>query len=164
MKQYQIDGNTFTLRVKKSPVFIRGVLFLFTFLFFTIPPAGAILYFYEATSFRAAFLFGAFIFGIFGFYLLRVSLWNTYGREIITITDTQIQYTAHYGWFKDRRKPMVYNGPIRYTMEQHGYDEDKIGQLIIHTDNEPLDCVTKMPMAQLEELIRKLEASDFTKK
>src|SRR5690554_7495025 len=81
MKQYQIEGNKLILKVKKSPLFIRIIFFTVAILFFIMPLAGMLMYISLGNGFHIGFLMGFFFFGIMGFYILRMALWNTYGRS-----------------------------------------------------------------------------------
>ncbi|MCA1763114.1 MAG: SoxR reducing system RseC family protein [Flavobacteriales bacterium] len=86
MKQFHLNGRELTLTVKRAPLFIRGMLFLFAFLSFIMPLVGMILYMAFGYGFHFGFLIGLFIFGLLGFYLLRVALWNTLGIEILVFS------------------------------------------------------------------------------
>lgn len=101
------------------------------------------------------YLIGLFFFGLLGFYMLRVTLWNTYGKETITFENNNITYIADYGWFKDGKKQIEFKKPLMYSIRQIGYEDDNKGGLVMGLE-EPFMCVTKMPNAELEELIEKL--------
>lgn len=124
-KQYQLEGHELILRVKKAPVFIRGVLFLFAFLFFAMPISGMTEYVVSGNDFHVAFLFGLVIFGILGFYLLRIALWNTHGSESISFSTNHISYAADYGWFKDAKKQQETEPPVAFSIQQIGYEEEE---------------------------------------
>jgi hypothetical protein len=159
MNRYQIDKNQLRLLVKKSPLFIRVTLYFFTALFFLMPLVafliGALIY-----GFHIAYFIGIFFFAILGLYMLRISLWNTYGKEIITYQDNKINYTADYGWFKDKIKTLALEGTIKFQVVPYQYEDDVLARLIITTENDGLVCVTKMPFGELNEVI----ASDWVKK
>lgn len=160
MKQYQLNGNILTLNVKKAPLFVRSVMFLFAFLFFLMPLMGIIIYMARGYGFHIGFLFMLFFFGILGFYMLRMALWNTYGNEIITLNKNQINHTADYGWFKDSKKPKEIKTPIVYSIRKIGYEDDCTGGLVIGLEEPNIVCVTKMPVKELQELIAKLNEDD----
>ncbi len=162
MNQYIITENTLILKVKKSPVFIRSILFLFSFLFFVLPIVGMAGYIFMRKGFHASFLFGIFFFGLLGFYLLRISLWNTYGKEEITFNGNQVSYVADYGWFKDSLKTKEIN-IITYSIRPIGYEDDNEGALVIGECESTIECVTKMPISDIEKLIEKLKEVDFKK-
>jgi len=163
MKQYQLNGNVLTLNVKKAPAFLRSVMFLFAFLFFIMPLAGMVLYMAIGNGFHIGFLFGMFFFGLMGFYLLRIALWNTYGNEVISITKNHINYIADYGWFKDGKKQNEITAPIVYSIRQIGYEDDNTGGLVIGLEEPYIICATKMPIDELQELIAKLNNIDNNK-
>jgi len=160
-KQYELNTNVLVLRVKKAPLFVRSVMFFFSFLFFLLPLTGMILAITMGKGMHFGFIIGMFVFGVLGFYMLRISLWNTFGKEIITFENTNITYIADYGWFKDGKKQKEYKKPLIYTIRQIGYKEDNEGGLVIELE-EPILCVTKMPNAELGELIDILNDLDIT--
>ncbi|MDO5980003.1 hypothetical protein [Flavivirga spongiicola] len=47
--------------------------------------------------------------------------------------------------------------PLTFSIKQAGYEEDKKGTLIIGTDDSCIQCVTKMSILEIEELIEKLK-------
>ena len=98
------------------------------------------------------YLVALFLFGLIGFYLLRVSLWNTYGKETIELKTPNITYEANYGWFKDGKRS-INSELINYGIMPVGYEEDEKGVLIIGNDKDKIESVVKMPISQIEELI-----------
>lgn len=155
MKQFEINGNNLTLRVQKSPVFIRTVFFVFTFLFFALPLMGVVFSILSGGGFHVGFLIGLGLFGLMGFYLLRVSLWNTYGCETICFAGHKVNYQADYGWFRDGKKEKEIV-PLCFSVKPIGYEEDHKGVLIIGKGESIIESVTKMPVTELEELINAL--------
>nr|WP_299202434.1 hypothetical protein [uncultured Brumimicrobium sp.] len=162
MKQYQIEGNKLILKVKKSPLFIRIIFFTVAILFFIMPLAGMLMYISLGNGFHIGFLMGVFFFGIMGFYILRMALWNTYGKETITFNKDQIKYIADYGWFKDGSTSVKTPDSIDYSIRNIGYEDEHKGALIIGGGERPIFCVTKMKNEEINELIEVL-LSDISK-
>ncbi len=153
MKQYEIEGNTLTLRVKKGPIIIRSVLFLIAFLFFVAPLISIAVAASNKSGLKLGHILGPILFGLMGFYLLRLALWNTYGKEIITFDNSSLNYIADYGWFKDGRKHKPLDDEIEFTIQKVGYEEDYKGKLLINFSKDQLQCVTVMSVYELEMLI-----------
>ncbi|MBD0831126.1 hypothetical protein [Aestuariibaculum sediminum] len=145
-----------TLKVKKAPLAIRCAMFLFAFACFVLPLSGVVMSIYEGQGFHFGFLIGLFLFGLLGFYLLRLSLWNTYGQETIKFETGSIDYEANYGWFKDGKKQIGYNNLVFYV-NKIGYDEDKTGSITIDNREDYIVSVVKMPVSKVENLITELE-------
>lgn len=157
MTQHELKNRELMLKVKPSPLFIRAIMFLFTFLFFLLPISGMILSLSMGNGFHIGFLFGMGFFGVMGFYLLRMTLWNTYGVEIITFENSKVTYEANYGWFKDGKKTKEMN-PIVFSIKPIGYEEENKGVLIIGTDDLTIECTTKMSIDEISLLITKLNS------
>lgn len=156
MKQYDFKEKTIILRVRKSPIFVRGIMFFFAFASCILPLTGIILAISSGKGFHIGFLIGLFFFGLIGFYLLRISLWNTYGEETIKLQKSTIEYEANYGWFKDGKKRINFNNPA-FSINKIGYEEDKTGILVIEEDTKKIESVVKIPISQIEELIEKIK-------
>lgn len=158
MNQIEWNNNTLTLRVKKSPVFIRGLLF-FVFVFTAIIPIVAfVLNFINGNEFRLMSVFSLIFFGFLSFRVLRVALWNTYGKEIIVFSNNKIVYTTDFKWFKDKVKEYEFK-KLSFTSARIGYEENEEGLLIIHIDSDSeiqLNTVTKIKLPQLTCLIHQL--------
>lgn len=156
MNQYLIENNILTLKVKKSPLFILIVMYLFSFLFFILPIMGLTFALVNGSDFHIGFLFGIFFFGLMGFYLLRLTLWNTFGKELLIFNENQISYIIDYGWFKDSLKTKEIASKT-YSIKQIGYDDDDEGVLVIENDNEKIECVTKISINEIKQLIIELK-------
>jgi hypothetical protein len=112
----------------------------------------------SGNGFHFGFLIGIGIFGLIGFYLLRVFLWNSYGKETISFNNNNITYEADYKWFKDGKKTKEINSP-NFSIKPIGYEDENFGVLIINSENDTLESVVKIPNDQLEELISKLKTT-----
>lgn len=156
MQQFDLRTNKLYLKVRKTPLIIRAIFFALAFSFFILPIISLAL----STSNGDGLKFGHFIFvgvfGLMGFYLLRISLWNTYGNETIEISANKIIYEADYGWFKDGRKEIT-NIELIYSIKSIGYEEENKGVLVIGSNETKIESVVKIPIPQLEELIKKLK-------
>jgi hypothetical protein len=131
---------------------VRIIMFFFAFAFFLFPVLGTIVGILTGGGLEIGYFIGIGIFGLMGFYLLRVSLWNTYGEETIEILSDRVIYEASYGWFKDGKKEIIISVP-KYSFKSVGYEEDNEGVLVISDGESQLESVVKMPMEQIEALL-----------
>lgn len=153
MTQYNLKGETLILRVKKAPIIVSVMLFALAFVSFILPLTGLIFGVFMGHGFHFGYLIGLFLFGLIGYYLLRVSLWNTYGQEILKFGRSTIVYQADYGWFKDGAQHISRKDVICYT-EKLGYEADDTGVLIITNTTEAIRSVVKMPTSEIETLLK----------
>ena len=156
MKQFVIEDNKLTLLIKKSPFLVRLIFFPISFLFFILPIGGMVAYLVSGNEFHIGFLFGIFISSLLGIYMLRITLWNTFGKEVIIFNNSKVTYTADYGWFKDSLKSKVINS-ISFSILNVGYEEDNTGVLFIGDKESNIESVAKLPINELEDLIKELK-------
>lgn len=155
MKQTNFFDNILELNVRKSPIVIRVIFFTFSFAFFLFPLFGAIAAIAMGKSFHIGYLISIGIFSLMGFYLLRISLWNTYGKETLIFSKNKIIYEANYGWFKDAKKEISLEN-VRFSFVPVGYEEENNGVLLVENDNNKIQCAVKMPKENVEEIIQEL--------
>ncbi|TPG31814.1 hypothetical protein [Flavobacterium pectinovorum] len=156
MQQFNFKNNILNLKVNKSPLVIRIVMFFFTFAFFVFPTFGVIVSILSGNGLQFGYFIAIGLFALMGFYLLRVSLWNTYGEENIEILKSKVIYEANYGWFKDGKKEIEIAVP-KYSFKAVGYKEDNEGVLVISDGVSELESVVKIPVSVLEKLLWILE-------
>lgn len=157
MKQFDLQGNTLTLSVKKSPILVRAFMFFVTFLSFIFSVAPLIFGSLFGFGFQIQYFGILLIFGLIGFYLLRVSLWNTYGKETFNFLTPTILYEADYGWFEDGKKRLELKRFILNYLSV-GYEEDNKGLLVLGDGENWIQSVVKMPIGQIDELIEELNS------
>lgn len=153
MNQIEYKQNQLILRVKKSPLLGRILLYLITFLSIALPLGGFIVNMINNVGLSFFHILFLFIFGLIAFYMLRISLWNTYGFELIQFGNNKLTYVADYHWFKDKVKEFDFEN-IKHEVKPMRYEEDNKGVLVIRFDNDKLlETVTKIPLSDLESLI-----------
>ncbi|CAM3864288.1 PH domain-containing protein [Flavobacterium branchiophilum] len=158
MNQYLFENNQLKLKVSKTPFLIRLVLFIITFLCFALPLFGIFFNVVEGNGIKFGGILAFGIFCLIGFYLLRISLWNSHGEETIQFNDNEIIYVADYGWFKDGKKTLDKN-EITYSIKPVGYEEENYGILVISNGKSEIESVVKMPKQNLEKLISRINGS-----
>jgi hypothetical protein len=156
MKQFDFQNDILFLKVKKSPLIVRIIFFIMSLGFFFIPVPGTAIAMSTGNGLKLGYFIGIAISLLGGFYMLRVSLWNTYGEEKIEIAGNKVIYEANYGWFKDGKKE-IYFDRLSYSVKSIGYEEDNKGLLMIDSGEGKIESVVKMPIDELKELINLLE-------
>lgn len=117
-----------------------------------------------------AFFIGFLIFGLVSFFLFRLLLWNTYGKEIYTISKNEFTAINDYGWFKDNNRIIsgyneiaVMYSPVEKphelnTLNRNSYFDKKIDYVIsFYIDEEPFVSVVKVHAADLEKFSTEIE-------
>ncbi len=153
MIQYSIDRKGVNLKVKRAPFALLAMYSFITIIAFASPLIGVVLNLVAGNGFHIGLFFGLVIFGLLGFFLLRNTLWNAFGQETIRFENNEIEYVADYGWFKDKVKSFAYSNDLSFGIKPIGYEEDHKGTLIVSTSNDTVNCVTKMNIDELQDLI-----------
>jgi hypothetical protein len=158
MKQYELLENELILRVKRAPVIIRALFFLFSFSIFIAPIAGLLFSIANGGGIHLGFFVAIGIFALLGFYMLRISLWNTYGSEKIIFGEEEVIYQADYGWFKSEKIVEKRIKSCIFSFYLIGYQDEGMGSLQIDIADKTITCVTKMPKESVVELLKQLKS------
>ncbi|MGE8241430.1 hypothetical protein D3C87_838780 [compost metagenome] len=152
MKQIDLRQNRLMLKEQTGSLIARLFIYLLTIFTIVLPLSGLIANILNGGVTIVSIAIYA-VFGLIAFYMLRVSLWNTYGSEIIHFQENKLNYTADYHWFKGGSKEFDFD-KINFSIERTGYNEDNKGILIIKFDEkEKFETVSKLPLSDLEDLI-----------
>ena len=156
MNQIDLKQNQLVLKEKKGPLIARLFIYLLT-IFSIILPLGGVTVNVSNSGLTIVSVIMLGLFGLIAYYMLRVSLWNTYGAEIIEFQKNKINYTANYQWFKGGQKEIDFE-KVDFTIQKAGYEEDNKGVLVIkYDDNGLFETASKLPLSDLEILLINLK-------
>lgn len=154
-KQYDLDKKILTLKVLKAPWSLRGFILFIAFLTIGLPISGMIFSIVSGNGLDIKMVLAVLFFGYLAFRLLRIFLWNTYGKETILFNKGNLLYEADYGWFKDAEKHFEYENLDFDTKPV--LNKDGMGNLVIKTEKEVCTSVVAIPIPELKKLIAELE-------
>jgi hypothetical protein len=153
MKQNQIKihGSQLTICAKKAPLFIRIVLTLILSILIFIPLAVTFFVLNNEDVPRIGIAFSFILCWGIGFYLLRVTLWNSIGREILTLDPEKISYIADYRLFKDGRQEIK----TKFLKTEIIYEDEPnkpFGRLRLSNESTSIETVLQTTITELEEI------------
>lgn len=160
MNQFSFEDQHLKIKVAKSPILIRLPLFTITFLCFALPLFGLISNLIEGNEIKFGRILLLGLFSLMGLYLLRLSLWNQFGQEVIQFNKDEIVYIADYHWFKDGKK-MLNRELATYAIKPIGDEDENKGTLVISNGESEIESVVTMPTQSLQELIKTLENKGY---
>lgn len=88
---------------EKIPKFILVILFISSGIFLLLPFAIAFFTFWIIQGQIFNILWSSIAPLLIGFYLLRIALWNGYGKELIKLENQNVTYQADYKIFKSKK-------------------------------------------------------------
>ena len=157
MEQIIINRDTLILKVK-TYLAVKILFCFMSLVMFLGPLIGLILWVSDGNRFHIKFLFGmAFSYAV-AYYVLRYTLWNTWGREILEFQENQIVHTLDFKFWK--RREVYENTEIEeFGFTPFGYEEDKKGRLYIQLKGQSIITSITIPNSDLKKLINRLENS-----
>lgn len=155
-KQFNIDDNQLIISTRKSPIFIRIVLTTFLVLIASIPIAVTIFVLKSGEGPFIGIVFSFLLCWGIGFYLLKLTLWNSVGREILSMETDKISYVADYRLFKDGRKEIEIKD-LETELIHEEQSDNPLGRLRLRTKSNSLETVLQMTISEVEELRKEIK-------
>ena len=148
--------NQFFIKGHKTSKAIITVLTILLIMFTLIPliSTGFILSAGEGIG-PGIFIFFVIFWGI-AFYLLRVVLWNTYGKEVLTLYEDKISYHADFKFFTDSKQEINKEGLI-VEMIQNTESGKTFGNLKLTNQNKVIETVLKADIQELTLIVKEIE-------
>ncbi|CAM4275669.1 hypothetical protein [Flavobacterium terrigena] len=163
MKTYQLVNNQLELYVKPSSKIGRGFLAFLGLVIFIGPIFGMLLGLSSGNDFHIAYLIGIGFSSLVAYHFYKLFLWNTYGKEVITIDNDKVLYHADYGKFISNKQEHCFEN-LSFYVKPVGYEKEQVGVLIIEvTDKKFIETVVVLPDETLNEIIEKLLNNVFVK-
>jgi hypothetical protein len=144
--------TTFTHDTPKS---IRIILALFVLAAFLAPIAATISILALGREIKFGLFISYIILWSVGYYLLRIILWNTYGKEILIIDKDKLSYYCDYKYFQGNKKE-IKTDQLQIEIKKSG-EQNEMGVLCLTNANEKIEMVIPVSLIDLipvEEQIR----------
>jgi len=145
------NPNVYIISINKSPMIIRIILLLVLIMFSLIPILATYFRLSSGYGLHFGLVISFVICWLIGFYLLRIILWNAYGKEKIEFNNKQITYEADYRYFNDGKK-VLENKSITIDINKIPEEKKDIGTLTINNELDQIITVIKLPLEELKEI------------
>ena len=96
------------------------------------------------------------IFWGIGFFLLRIFLWNSYGKEILTLNKHKIFYIADYKYFKDGSQELDLTD-LAIEIINEDKPEKSIGRLHLKNNSGNIETVLKVDISKLKQIEKEIK-------
>ncbi len=150
-----ITTNQILINHTKTPWLIRAVLTLICLICGIIPILFTYVMLTNAQELHIGIFISYFIFGLLGFLMLRIVLWNTFGKEIISLSQDKITYVADYKYFKDGQKELA-TEKLQVEIIYEDTTGVNIGRLRIFNPEGEIETVLKSSLTDLESIKNKI--------
>lgn len=128
-KRFCYVDQTLTLIVKPSPIVIRVVFLLLAFLSVFLPLMGMVFAALFGSDFHIKYIIILGVCTLFGFFFLRLFLWNSFGQEVIELKEKTLTYYADYKWFKGNQQTYSFEN-LTLDFVSVGFRAEEIGHLL----------------------------------
>jgi hypothetical protein len=140
-----------------TPKSIRIFLAVFASAAFLAPILVTIYLFTSDIKIRPGIFLSVYIFWSVGYYLLRLILWNSFGKEVITFDEESISYYCDYKYFQANKKK-ISTDQLQIEMMKSG-EQNELGVLYFRNVNEKIEMVVPVSVIDLELVERQIRIS-----
>lgn len=157
MTPYLIQNNQLELYVKPSSKIGRGFLAFLGLVIFLAPIFGMLLGLSLGNEFHIGYLIGIGLSTLVAYHFYRLFFWNTYGKEVITISENKVNYHADYGKFISNKQEHIFENLI-FHVKPVGYEKEQLGVLVLEVaENKYIETVVVLPLETLNEIVEELK-------
>lgn len=136
----KIKGDTVMISARKGPLGIRLFLWLILIINLLAPIIGAVFFLSQGDGPHLGIFLAIGLTWLIGFYLLRIIMWNTAGKELISLGANQITYVADYKWFKGGENQFEINEELEVIANTWGSNENFV-RLLIQSGTNSIESV-----------------------
>ncbi|UTW61293.1 hypothetical protein KFE98_14900 [bacterium SCSIO 12741] len=152
----EIGENQIVIHHKKTPLGIRIFLIVVAVCCAIIPFSVLGFLVSSAKGFHIGVVIGFAFFGWLAFFMLRLFLWNSFGKEVLTFHDDHIHYLADYRYFKDGKKEIPVSGlVIDIFQEEGGYEH--LGRMEFQQGETVVRTALPIELAELKTTLEKIK-------
>ncbi len=150
------NDSQWILEGEKPKIINRIILIVILLISLIIPITGTVALVISGIGFNIGILFSYVIFWGIGIFLFRILLWNSYGKEILTLNMNKINYIADYKYFKDGKQELDLTG---LTIEIIHVDkpEKSVGRLRLKNNSEKIETVLIVDISKLKQIEKEIK-------
>ena len=151
--RFSIESNKLTVFVKPSPLVIRVVFLLLASLSVFLPSMGMVLAALFGSEFHIKYILILGVCTLFGFFFIRLFLWNSFGQEVIEIKEKSLTYYADYKWFKGNQQTHSFEN-LTLDFISVGFRGEEMGHLLfVSGETVLLESSVDLSVGDLMEII-----------
>lgn len=153
-EKVKIHDETIVINSDANSLAPRIILLALTTISFLIP-IGATIVAILILELKPAIIITYLIFGLSGYFFLKLYLWNKYGKEILSLKRDKINYHADYKIFIGNRRE-IDSDAVKIEYLESVEEKEIFGTLKLSNDNAIIETVIKLPLNDLERIKNKI--------
>jgi hypothetical protein len=153
-EKVKIHNETIAINSEASSLAPRIILLVLTTISFLIPIA-ATIFAILILELKPAILITYIIFGLSGYFFLKLYLWNKHGKEILSLKRDKINYHADYKIFIGNKRE-INSDAVKIEYLESVEEKENFGTLKLSNDNAIIETVIKLPLNDLERIKNKI--------
>jgi hypothetical protein len=152
--QLSLDGNTLVVTLGKTSIIVRGIILFFAAFSFLMPLVILIFMMANHADFKFGFVILFIILWLPAYYLLRIVLWNSYGKERLIFSREKVIYEADYKFFKDSKQEL--SGNISVEIVKNSSSNKDESTLLLKSEIEKIETVIALPYGKWQSVIAEI--------
>lgn len=153
-EKVKIHDETIVINSDANSLAPRIILLALTTISFLIPIVATIVAIL-ILELKPAIIITYLIFGLSGYFFLKLYLWNKYGKEILSLKRDKINYHADYKIFIGNRRE-IDSDAVKIEYLESVEEKEIFGTLKLSNDNAIIETVIKLPLNDLERIKNKI--------
>lgn len=153
-EKVKIHDETIVINSDANSLAPRIILLVLTTISFLIPIVATIVAIL-ILELKPAIIITYIIFGLSGYFFLKLYLWNKHGKEILSLKRDKINYHADYKLFIGNKRE-INSDAVKIEYLESVEKKENFGTLKLSNDNEIIETVIKLTLDDLERIKDKI--------
>jgi hypothetical protein len=153
-EKVKIHNETIAINSDASSLAPRIILLVLTTISFLIPIAATIVAIL-ILELKPVIIITYIIFGLSGYFFLKLYLWNKHGKEILSLKRDKINYHADYKIFIGNKRE-INSDAVKIEYLESVEEKENFGTLKLSNDNAIIKTVIKLSLNDLERIKNKI--------
>jgi len=150
----KIHDETIVINSDANSLAPRIILLVLTTISFLIPIV-ATIFAILILELKPAIIITYIIFGLSGYFFLKLYLWNKHGKEILSLKRDKINYHADYKIFIGNKRE-INSDAVKIEYLESVEEKENFGTLKLSNDNAIIETVIKLTLNDLERIKNKI--------
>ncbi len=143
-----LNNNVLSIKIGKTSFLVRGILLFFAVFSFLIPIIAVVFVVISHSDFKFGHVLLFIMLWLPAYFLLRIILWNSYGKEVLVFNKGKVNYVADYKFFVDSKQEL--NGDISVEIIKNKHSNKDENTLLFKSENEQIETVISLSGEKLQ--------------
>lgn len=151
-----LNNNVLSIKIGKTSFLVRGILLFFAVFSFLIPIIAVVFVVISHSDFKFGHVLLFIMLWLPAYFLLRIILWNSYGKEVLVFSKGKVTYVADYKFFLDSKQELI--GDISVEIIKNNNSKKDENTFLFKSENNQIETVISLSLEKCQSVIDEINS------